>query len=127
MKKRQWFAASLILACVCAVLVVAQEAATNSSGQASEKVYKGTEVSRKVTLISKPEPEYTKEARENKVEGSVILYLVLRSNREVSDIAVLKGLPHGLNEKAMEAARNIKFEPAIKDGHPVSQSLPGPL
>ena len=53
----------------------------------------------------------------------MILRLVLRSNGEVSDIAVLKGLPHGLSEKAMEAARNIKFEPAIKDGRTVSVYL----
>jgi len=123
MKKTLWFAAGFILACVSGVPAVAQETATNSSEQRTEKVYKSTEVSRKVTLIAKPEAEYTESARENKVEGSVILSLVLRSNGEVSDIAVLKGLPHGLNEKAMEAARNIKFEPAIKDGRPVSVYL----
>ena len=123
MKKTLSLTAGLFLACVCGVLAVAQEATNNSSQQPTEKVYKSTEVSRKVVLISKPEPEYTEGARENKIEGNVILYMVLRSNGEVSDIAVLKGLPQGLNEKAIEAARNIQFEPAIKDGRPVSQYL----
>jgi TonB family protein len=76
-----------------------------------------------VFLLSKPEPEYSEQARENKTEGSVILYVVLRADGEVGDVAVLKGLPDGLNDKAIEAARGIKFEPAQKDGRPVSQSL----
>lgn len=122
MKKMQWFAVGLILACVSGVLA-AQAVGIKTSEQQNEKVYRSTEVSRKVTITAKPEPEYTEDARENKIEGSVILYMVLRSNGEVSDIAVLKGLPHGLNEKAIEAARDIKFEPAMKDGRAVSQHL----
>ncbi|HEV8368836.1 MAG TPA: energy transducer TonB [Pyrinomonadaceae bacterium] len=122
MQKTQWFAAGLILACISSVLA-APTVDIKTSERQNEKVYKSTEVSRKVTLTAKPEAEYTEDARENKIEGNVILHMVLRSNGEVSDIAVLKGLPHGLNDKAIEAARNIKFEPAIKDGHPVSQYL----
>jgi TonB family protein len=120
MQKTQWFAAGLILACMSGVLA-AQAVGIKTSKQQKEKVYKSTEVSRKATLTAKPDAEYTEAAIENKIEGNVILHMVLRSNGEVSDIAVLKGLPHGLNDKAIEAARNIKFEPAIKDGHPVSQ------
>ena len=40
---------------------------------------------------------------------------------EVTNISVVKHLPHGLTEKSIEAARQIRFEPAQKDGHAVSQ------
>ncbi len=123
MKHAKWFAVSLTLACAFGMLATAQEPDRDNSSQRAEKVYRSTEVSRKVHLIAKPEAEYTQEARENKIEGTVILRVVLRSNGEIGDIAVLKGLQDGLNEKAIEAARSIKFEPALKDGRPVSQAL----
>ena len=123
MKHAKRFAASLTLACAFGILATAQEPTQDNSSQKSEKVYTSTEVSRKVHLNAKPEAEYTQEARENKIEGRVILRVVLRSNREIGDIAVLNGLQDGLNEKAIEAARSIKFEPALKDGRPVSQAL----
>ena len=123
MKRTRWFGVSLILTCAFGALAVAQEAPRGSSNQRTEKVYKSTEVSRKVFVLSKPEPEYTEQARENKTEGSVILSAVFRSDGEVGDVAVLKGLPDGLNEKAIEAARGIKFEPALKEGRAVSQSV----
>jgi len=123
MKRSKWIAVSLILACAFIGLAVAQEPHSGSANQRTERVYKSSEVSRKVFVLSKPEPEYTGQARENKTEGSVILYVVLRADGEVGDVAVLKGLPDGLNDKAIEAARGIKFDQAQKDGRPVSQSL----
>jgi TonB family protein len=123
MKRSKWFAASLILACAFIGLAVAQEPHSGSANQRTERVYKSSEVSRKVFVLSKPEPEYAEQARENKTEGSVILSVVLRADGEIGDIGVLKGLQDGLNDKAIEAARRIKFEPAQKDGRPVSQSL----
>jgi TonB family protein len=53
----------------------------------------------------------------------VILRVVLAASGEGTDITVVKGLPSGLSEKAIAAARKIKFEPARKDGHQVSQSV----
>jgi TonB family protein len=110
---------SLTLACTLPVLALAQE----SSASKKERVYGSKEVSRKVYLISHPEAEYTEEARKNGIEGSVILHVVFRSNGEIGEVAVRKGLPNGLNEKAIEAARTIKFEPALKDGRRVAQRL----
>jgi outer membrane biosynthesis protein TonB len=40
---------------------------------------------------------------------------------KVGDITPLTKLPHGLTQKAVEAAKKITFEPAIKDGRSVSQ------
>ena len=50
----------------------------------------------------------------------MVLRAVLSSTGEVTDITVISGLPYGLTEKAIEAARKIKFVPAVKDGKKVS-------
>lgn len=79
------------------------------------------EVTRKAVIISKPEPGFTETARKNNITGTVRLRMVLSANGQVSNISVVKGLPDGLTEKAIAAARQIRFQPATKDGRPVSQ------
>jgi TonB family protein len=64
-------------------------------------------------------PEYTDEAREAKVQGVVILETVIDEKGNVTDVRVLKGLPSGLDEAALEAVRTWKFNPAKMDGKPV--------
>ncbi len=85
------------------------------------KNFRPAEVTRKAVLLAKPEPGFTEEARRNNVMGTVKLRMVLGSGGGVTNIAVVKGLPDGLTEKAIAAARQIKFQPAQKDGRPVSQ------
>lgn len=65
----------------------------------------------------------TEAARRNNTEGTVVLQAILTKTGEVTNIKVTKGLPDGLSESAVEAARKIKFEPAIKDNRPVSQYI----
>jgi TonB family protein len=79
------------------------------------------DVTRSAVITHKPEPDYSEKARRNRVEGFVVLRLVLGLSGEVTVFSVVKGLPDGLNEKAMAAARQIKFTPAEKDGRKVSQ------
>ncbi len=74
----------------------------------------------KARLLSKPEPQYTEEARKNQVTGTVVLKVVFASSGQITNIQTMRGLPYGLTEKAIAAARNIRFEPATKDGHKVS-------
>ena len=74
----------------------------------------------KARVSKKPKPKYTKDARKHQIEGTVILRCVFRASGEVTDISVVQGLADGLTERAIEAARKIKFIPAMKDGHPVS-------
>jgi TonB family protein len=64
--------------------------------------------------------KYTEEARDNVTHGTVALSVVFRSNGSISDIKVVIGLPYRLIQSAIEAARKVRFEPAIKDGQPVS-------
>jgi TonB family protein len=82
--------------------------------------YSGSQVEQRARLLVKPEPQYTEEARRNQVTGTVMLRVVFASNGEVVQIRALRTLPFGLTERAIAAARQIRFEPAMKDGRPVS-------
>lgn len=75
----------------------------------------------KVTFLSKPKATYTDEARANSVKGEVTLRVTLLASGTVGSITVIKGLPDGLTEQAVEAARKIKFKPATLSGVPVSK------
>jgi len=72
------------------------------------------------TILYKEKAQYTKEAKDNKIEGMVVLSVVFGADGQIGDIRVIKGLPDGLTQKAIEATSKIRFEPAMKDGQPVS-------
>jgi len=72
------------------------------------------------TILYREKAQYTQEAKDNKVEGTVVLSVVFGVDGQIGDIRVIRGLPHGLTQKAIEAASKIRFEPAMKDGRPVS-------
>ncbi|HEU0175032.1 MAG TPA: M56 family metallopeptidase [Blastocatellia bacterium] len=72
------------------------------------------------TIRYRESVRYTQAARDNKIEGTVILNVVFRADGKISDIKVVQGLPDGLTENTIEAAKKIRFDPAVKDGRPVS-------
>lgn len=74
----------------------------------------------KFRIISKPKASYTDNARMNETQGAVLLNVTLLASGEIGGINVRRGLPHGLTEQAIAAARGIKFQPATVDGVPVS-------
>ena len=85
------------------------------------KTFTVREVTKKANIRSKPEPLYTESARKFGITGTVRVRAILSASGEVRGITLLTRLPHGLTQKTIEAARRIKFEPAIKDGRKVSQ------
>ncbi|MBA2527809.1 MAG: energy transducer TonB [Pyrinomonadaceae bacterium] len=87
------------------------------------RVFSGKEVSSKARVLSKPEPQYTEEARKNQITGTVVLRAVFTSGGQVTNIRSVSGLPHGLTERAIAAARQIRFSPAMKDGRAVSMYI----
>jgi len=73
-----------------------------------------------VVILAKPRPVYTAEALKLNLEGEVLLEVVFpASGGEVQVNRVVKGLGHGLDEAAMRAAQQIKYKPALSNGHPV--------
>jgi TonB family protein len=72
------------------------------------------------TILYREKAKYTEEARQNKIQGTVVLQVVFNVNGSISDVRVIRGLPDGLTEKAIEAAKKIRFNPAVKNGAPVS-------
>jgi TonB family protein len=92
----------------------------NSPDGTAPTSYTGKQVDRKARLVMKPEPRYTESARMNKITGTVVLKCIFSSNGMVNNIVTVSGLPYGLTEQAIKAARKIKFVPAMKDGKYVS-------
>jgi TonB family protein len=73
--------------------------------------------------IYTPQPDYTEEAREARREGVCTLSLIVGLDGKTSNLVVVKKLGLGLDEKAVEAVRKWKFEPARKNGRPVLTHL----
>jgi TonB family protein len=84
-------------------------------------VYGSGEVQQSARILETPLAVYADEARAAKIHGAVRLRLVLASDRTVKYVFPIKSLGHGLTESAMAAARQIKFEPAARNGQPASQ------
>jgi len=83
-------------------------------------LFRGNEVDRKIMLMMKPEPTYTENARQHGITGTVVIKAVFSANGSVVNIQAMSGLPYGLTEQAIEAAKRIKFMPAAKGGKFVS-------
>ena len=73
--------------------------------------------------LNQPEAEFSEEARKAKYQGTCVVGLVVGSDGLPSNIRVLTSLGMGLDEKAIEVARKYRFEPAMKDGHPVAVEI----
>ena len=66
-----------------------------------------------------PQPGYTEEARQARVQGVVILQAIIDVLGNVTNVRVLKGLPEGLAESAVATVQTWRFRPATLDGEPV--------
>lgn len=84
------------------------------------RIFSGKEVDSKARVLAKPEPTYTEAARKNQITATVVLRAVFSSSGQGTNIHAVSGLPDGLTERAIAAAKQIRFVPAQKDGHPVS-------
>jgi TonB family protein len=93
------------------------------NGGDRERGFGGGGALQRARVLSKPEPQYTEDARRNQITGTVVLRVVFASSGEVVQIRAVSSLPFGLTERAIAAARQIKFEPAMRDGRAVSVSM----
>jgi TonB family protein len=71
-------------------------------------------------VIYQPDPEFSEEARKAKFQGTCVVVFVVGPDGRTRDIQVRHTLGLGLDEKAVEAVKNWRFEPGMKDGKPVA-------
>jgi tetratricopeptide (TPR) repeat protein len=93
---------------------------SHTTGSGNDQVFSGKDVTTKARVLRKPEPRYTENARAAQITGTVVLRAVFAADGTVKHILVIKGLPYGLTEGSIKAARQITFIPATIDGRPVS-------
>jgi periplasmic protein TonB len=112
--------ALLISLALCASAQTSPPVATvvgkDASGHDVFKVGGGVSAPR---AINRPNPNYSKEARKAKHQGTCVLSLVVGTDGKPHDIHVVRMLGLGLDEEAIKAVKRWTFEPARKDGQPV--------
>jgi TonB family protein len=75
-----------------------------------------------VEITYKPQPVYTEDARNLKLEGEVLLEVSFGANGTLHVNRVVRGLGHGLDEAAIAAANKMRFKPALRMGQPVDST-----
>jgi TonB family protein len=93
------------------------------SSPEERRVFGSGEVQTSARILEIPFAEYTDEARAARTHGDVRLRVVLASDGTVKNIFPTMSLGHGLTESAMKAARQIRFEPAVRNGQPASEFM----
>ena len=83
-------------------------------------LYRQSDVTQLALMKEQLQVPYTDDAVQNKVEGKIVLQLHVCSNGSVSDIRIIEPLPFGLTERAIEAIRKVRFQPALLGTQPVS-------
>jgi TonB family protein len=75
-----------------------------------------------VEITFKPNPAYTDEARNLKLEGEVLLEVQFLASGQLHVNRVVRGLGHGLDETAIAAANKMRFKPASRNGQPMDST-----
>jgi TonB family protein len=70
-------------------------------------------------LLHEVRPDYTEAARVGRLEGEVVMEIIVRRDGTVGDLTILRGLGGGLNDRAIQAVRQWRFAPARRRGVPV--------
>jgi tetratricopeptide (TPR) repeat protein len=94
--------------------------ARGADGSSSSNTVAGMTAALRPTILHREKAIYTDAARNAEVQGTVALMVVFADDGIIKHIMVIQGLSHGLTEQAIEAARKIRFTPAMRDGKPIS-------
>jgi len=71
------------------------------------------------TIRYKPNPAYSAEGRERKIQGDVVLEVIFLASGQIKVTRVVSGLDFGMDDEAIHAAQRIRFTPAMLHGKPV--------
>jgi TonB family protein len=69
-------------------------------------------------LTNSSEPECSKEARKAKINGAVVLTVVVGTDGLAHDISVVRSVGYGLDEEAIKAVKKWRFKPGRGSGKP---------
>ncbi len=72
------------------------------------------------SCISCTDAKYTNPARSAQIQGTVVMSVIVTANGDVASVYVLKGLPLGLTQSAIDAMKDWKLKPSMKNGQPVA-------
>jgi len=73
--------------------------------------------------LKAPSPKFPKEALQKKIDGHVLLDVVVDKNGLAHDIRVLQPLGYGCDEEAIKSVEKWRFSPATLDGQPVAVEI----
>ncbi len=75
------------------------------------------------TVLYRVEPTYSEEARKAKYQGVVVLSAIVRKDGTIEIVKVVRGLGLGLDENAIQALKQWKFRPGMRNGVAVDVAL----
>ena len=116
------FAKNALLTSAAALLLSGCFAIAQDSSEVVYEVGLGSGVTPPKPVYN-PDPKYVDKARREKINGVVVIAMIVTAEGRVRDVKVIKSLDPGLDKQAIAAVRTWKFEPATKGGKPVAVHL----
>ena len=99
------------------------DAQTFTRGSQGEGVFQTGEITDLPTILFKVDPQYSEEARRAQYQGTVVLEVIIRSDGTIEILRVVRSLDFGLDENAIQALKQWKFRPGMRNGQPVDVVL----
>jgi TonB family protein len=117
----------IILALLSLIHLRAQEKRQESNDKPQDGTQEKTAPRAKIPprVTHAPNPKYSREGRNNRIQGIVVLHLLLKKDGRPENISVIRGLGYGLDEEAINVVKNKwRFDPAkLADGTPVDVQI----
>lgn len=115
-------AALALAACVATTAIAVDRVPMFATLQAQSEVYKPGNGVSLPEVVKEVKPDYTPAAMDAHIQGSVWLSCVVDATGDIAEVTVTKSLDteYGLDQAAIDAAKQWKFRPARKDGEAVA-------
>ena len=120
-KNAKWLAMlpAILLVALSTIAVAQDKAAAPSPGDDVPMFKMGPGMTAPKGVYT-PSPEYSEKARKKKLNGTALLTIVVNSDGTVRDAVITRSLEPSLDKEAIKAVSKWKFEPATKDGTPIT-------